>query len=78
MFLFDIWGSISTPFIHGHKYVLTSLDDYSIFTWIILCKPKFEIPTLVQNFITMIETHYHNHVIVRSETNMDSLCLKRN
>lgn len=26
---FDIWGPVSTSSVHGHKYFLTALDDYS-------------------------------------------------
>ena len=55
MFHFDIWGLVSIPSIHGHKYFITALDDYSHFTWIILCKSKSEVPNHVQNFIIMIE-----------------------
>jgi hypothetical protein len=41
----DIWGPLSTIFIHGHRYFLTILDDYSSrFVWIILLKSKYEVP----------------------------------
>jgi hypothetical protein len=59
---FDIWGPLAVPSIHGHKYFLTAVDDYSRFTWIILCKTKSEIPNLVQQFIIMIENQYNCHV----------------
>jgi hypothetical protein len=62
LFHFDIWGPVSVSSIHGHKYFFTALDDYSHFTWIILCKAKSEIPKLVQNFITMIEKQFECHV----------------
>jgi IS30 family transposase len=62
LFHFDIWGLVYVSSIHGHKYFLTALDDYSRFTWIILCKTKSEITTLVQNFITMIEKQFECHV----------------
>ena len=28
----DIWGPYSIPSIHGHKYFLTIVDDYSRYT----------------------------------------------
>jgi len=34
---FDIWGPFNITSIHGHKYFLTVLDDYSRFTWIFFC-----------------------------------------
>ncbi|CAJ2656892.1 unnamed protein product [Trifolium pratense] len=62
LFHFDIWGPISTTSVNGHRYFLTALDDYSRFTWIILCKAKSEIPKLVQSFINMIENQFECHV----------------
>jgi len=34
--------------MHGHKYFLTALDDFSRFTWIILFKSKSEAREQVQ------------------------------
>lgn len=74
MFHFDIWGPLSMAYIHGHKYFLTTLDDYNIFTWVILCKSKTEIFDLVQKFLIIIENQYHNHVkIVRSDNDPEFL-----
>ena len=30
----DIWGPFSKVFVHGHKYFLTILDDFSRYTWV--------------------------------------------
>jgi len=59
MLHFDIWGPVSIQSIHGHKYFITTLDDYSHFTWIILCKSKSEVQNHVQNFIIMIENQFN-------------------
>jgi hypothetical protein len=32
---FDIWGPNAIESIHGHKYFLTAIDDFSRFTWVI-------------------------------------------
>jgi hypothetical protein len=40
---FDIWSPIFTQSIHGHKYFLTAIDDFSRFTWINVLKEKFEV-----------------------------------
>jgi len=59
MFHFDIWGLVSIQSIHSHRYFITALDDYSHFTWIILCKSKSEVQNHVQNFIIMIENQFN-------------------
>ena len=41
----DIWGPFSKISIHGHKYFLTILDDFSRYTWVILLKSKPEVQT---------------------------------
>ncbi|WVY96787.1 hypothetical protein V8G54_028938 [Vigna mungo] len=38
----DIWGPFSKTSIHGHKYFLTILDDFSRYTWVVLLKSKGE------------------------------------
>jgi len=38
---FDVWGLYQINFVHGHKYFLTVVHDYSIFLWVILIKSKF-------------------------------------
>jgi len=32
----DIWGPFSIISVHGHKYFLTIVDDFSRYTWIFL------------------------------------------
>ena len=44
----DIWVPITVSSMHGHKYFLTALDDFSRFTWIILFKSKSEAREQVQ------------------------------
>jgi len=56
---FDIWGPLSIPFVHNHRYFLTILDDYSRFVWIVLLKSKSEVSQHIQNFITLIENQFH-------------------
>jgi transposase InsO family protein len=55
----DIWGPLAIQSIHGHKYFLTIVDDYSRYVWIVLLKSKSEVSLHVQNFITLIETQHH-------------------
>lgn len=56
---FDIWGPLSVTSVHGHKYFLTIVDDFSRFLWVILLKNKSEVSNHVKNFVTLIHTHYH-------------------
>ena len=71
---FDIWGPVSTQSIHSHKYFITALDDYSRFTWIILCKSKSEVQNHVQNFILLIENQFNCKVkVVRTDNGPEFL-----
>jgi len=56
---FDIWGPLSRAYLHGHKYFLTVVDDFSRFLWVILLKTKSEVSCHVKNFVKLIDTHYH-------------------
>jgi hypothetical protein len=63
----DIWGPDTTATVHGHKYFLTIVDDFSRFTWLILLKGKAEVASQVQNFIHLVENKFVCKVkIVRS------------
>jgi transposase InsO family protein len=55
----DIWGPLAISSVHGHKYFLTIVDDYSRFVWILLLKSKAEVSLKLQNFILMIENQFH-------------------
>jgi len=46
---FDIWGPLSITVVHGHKYFLTIVDDFSRFLWVILLKNKSEVSSHVKN-----------------------------
>lgn len=50
MIHFDIWGPISTPSIHGHGYLLTALDDFSRYTWIVLLESKSDVANLSHKY----------------------------
>lgn len=58
----DIWGPYSTTSVHGHRYFLTIVDDYSRFTWLILLKGKYEVQQAVQDFVLMIENQLEKKV----------------
>ncbi|XP_061351896.1 uncharacterized protein LOC133296864 [Gastrolobium bilobum] len=64
----DIWGPYSIPSIHGHRYFLTIVKDFSRFTWALMLKTKSEARKALQNFIIMIENQFQKNVkCVRSD-----------
>lgn len=68
----DIWGPYSIPSIHGHKYFLTLVDDFSRFTWIALMKNKSETIKHLQHFIAYDETQFQSKIkIIRSDNSQE-------
>jgi len=68
----DIWGPFSKVSIHGHKYFLTIVDNFSRFTWVVLLKTKAEVQINVQNFIALVETQFDSKVkILRSDNGLE-------
>jgi len=51
----DIWGPVSIPSVHGHKYFLTIVDDHSRHTWAFLMNAKSQTRELLQNFVVKIK-----------------------
>ena len=70
----DIWGPLSVASMFGHRYFLTIVDDKSRYTWLYFLKAKSEVPTLIQNFVTMVKTQF-GHVIkcIRSDNGPEFL-----
>ena len=65
---FDIWGPFNVSSIHGHKYFLTVVDDFSRFTWVYLLKLKSEVPNKIQNFVSFVEVHFKKRIkFIRSD-----------
>ena len=57
----DIWGPYLIPSIHGHKYFLTMVDDYSRYTWIFLLKHKSEVVKALKIFVVFVQTQLDNN-----------------
>ena len=55
----DIWGTFSKMSMHGHKYFLTILDDFSRFTWVSLLKSKAKVQISIQNFINLMKNQFN-------------------
>ncbi|XP_052477253.1 uncharacterized protein LOC128032616 [Gossypium raimondii] len=64
----DIWGPNSIVSLHGHRYFLTIVDDFTRYTWIILLKTKSEVRGHIQNFFALANTQYSKTIkILRSD-----------
>jgi len=55
----DIWGPLNVHSLHGYKYFLTIVDDYSRYTWIHLMKSKSETRDYMQCFIVDIKNQFN-------------------
>ena len=53
MLYMDLWEPFRTPSIHGHRFFLTIIDDYSRFCWTIMIKSKTEVSIHVQNLLPL-------------------------
>jgi len=60
----DIWGVISISSIHGHKYFLTMVDDFSRHTWTFLMHSKGETRNLLLNFVIYIKNQFKKDIKV--------------
>ena len=64
----DLWGPFGTPSIHGHRFFLTIVDDYSRYCWTIMLKSKLEVNVQVQNFVTFAENQFAAKIkIIRTD-----------
>jgi len=58
----DIWGPISIPSIHRHKYFLTVIDYLSRHTWVFLMHFKGETRNLLLNFFIYIKNQFKKDI----------------
>nr|KYP47160.1 Retrovirus-related Pol polyprotein from transposon TNT 1-94 [Cajanus cajan] len=58
----DIWGPIAITSIHGHRFFLTIVNDFSRHTWTFLMKSKAETRKLIHNFVALIETRFNKRI----------------
>ena len=58
----DIWGPCSIISMHGHRYFITIIDDFSHFTWIFSMQNKSEVRANVVSFISYVENHFQTKI----------------
>jgi len=54
----DVCGPYSLSSIHGHKYFLTIVDDYSRYTWVFSLKQKSKVVKYLEDFVIFIQTQF--------------------
>ena len=65
----DLWRPYLIPSIHGHKYALTIVDDYSRYTWIFLLKQKSEVVKILENFVVFAQTQFETTIKIIKSNN---------
>ena len=64
----DIWGPFSVASVHGHRYFLTVIDDFSRHTWVFLMKNKSETRFILDNFVIYIWNQFNRCIkIMRTD-----------
>ncbi|TYK10332.1 Retrovirus-related Pol polyprotein from transposon TNT 1-94 [Cucumis melo var. makuwa] len=54
----DIWGPAPTSIVHGYRYYVLFIDDFSRFTWIYFLKHRSELSRTYIEFANMIRTQF--------------------
>ena len=67
-----MWGPYSLSSIHGQKYFLTIVDDYSRYTWVFPLKQKSEVVKILENFVVFIQTQFETPIkVIRSDMRLN-------
>lgn len=48
--------------MHGHKFVLTMVDDYTRYTWTYLMKNKSKTRNLLISFVTVVQNQFSKNI----------------
>ena len=68
----DIWGPYKLSSIHGYRYFLTVVDDFSRYTWVSLLKAKSEARNALQSLLVFLENQFaHKVKIVRTDNGVE-------
>jgi len=57
-----VWEPHSLSSIHGYKYFLTIVDDYSRYTWVFPLKQKSEVVKILKNFVVFSQTQFETAI----------------
>jgi len=69
----DIWGPFSIASIHGHRYFLKIVDDYSKHTWVFLMKNKSGTRHLLNSFVAHVQTQFGKRIkVIKTDNGCES------
>ena len=64
----DVWGPCRTASTLGFQYFVTSIDDYSRYTWLFLMKNRAELYSIFHKFYAEIQTQFNISIrVLRSD-----------
>nr|GEX40428.1 hypothetical protein [Tanacetum cinerariifolium] len=70
----DLCGPMRVASINGRKYVLVIVNDYSKYTWTHFLRSKDETPTVLIDFLRLVQRGLHAQVkVVRTDKSMEFL-----
>ncbi|XP_031745067.1 uncharacterized protein LOC116405245 [Cucumis sativus] len=68
----DIWGPAPITTVHGYRYYVLFIDDYSRFTWIYFLKHRSELSRTYIEFANMIRTQFSSPIkILRTDNALE-------
>ena len=71
---YNLWGPAPSTDIHGFKWFLILLDDFSRLSWIYLLKNKSEVTIKIKNFTQIIHRQYEKQVKAFRTDNAKDFC----
>ena len=64
----DVWGPCEVHSISGHRWFVTFIDGFSLYTWHYLLKHKSDVFTVFKDLCALIENKFGNTVkVLRSD-----------
>jgi hypothetical protein len=70
----DIWGPLNIDCTHGHRYLLTMVDDFTRHTWIHIMKSKSDVKHLIIKFIAYVKNQFNCSIkTIRSDNGPEFL-----
>ena len=70
----DIWRPFGTPSIHGHKFFLFVVDDFTRHTWVFLMKSKSETSGLLNSFVMLTKNQFNQSIKIMRTDNDQEFC----
>ena len=65
----DVWGPCEVHSISGHRWFVTFIDGFSMYTWLYLLKHKSDVFTVFKDLCALIKNKFGNTVTVLRSDN---------